>query len=446
MVSPRHSQLLFLGDVVILGFSLWLTLFIRHLSWPDIDLFLSHLGPFSVLFFIWVVVFFIAGLYERYTVMFQRELPQLLLKVQIINVVVAVVFFYSIPFLGLAPKTNLFIYLIVSFCLLFLWRLYGFGFFSPKRKSNAIIVGSGFETKELIEELRHNPYSSFRVVFSVNTESIDNLDIESELINRILAENVHIVIMDANDPTIKPLLPHLYKMIFFDIRFYDIHLLYQNVFGRVPLSLLHYTWFLNNVSVLSRRRVYNFVSRLIDLGASFVLTAVLLPVILTVAVLVKFIDGHSVFFVQNRVGRHNKTFSLVKFKTMRDQTDLDQDDSERLTPLGRFLRRTRLDELPQLYNVWRGDLSLVGPRPEKPDFVQYYEQEIPFYHIRHLIKPGLSGWAQLYHPDPPRHNSDIERTKQKLSYDLYYLANRSLILDLKVAFKTLKVLILRNGS
>ena len=119
--------------------------------------------------------------------------------------------------------------------------------------------------------------------------------------------------------------------------------------------------------------------------------------------------------------------------------------SSEITRVGKFLRKLRIDELPQLLNVLRGDLSLIGPRPELPELVRVYEKEIPYYNIRHLIKPGLSGWAQLYHENHPHYRANVSETKVKLSYDLYYIKNRSFFLDLKIALKTIKVLLSRSG-
>ena len=118
---------------------------------------------------------------------------------------------------------------------------------------------------------------------------------------------------------------------------------------------------------------------------------------------------------------------------------------QRITRVGRFLRKSRIDELPQLWNVLRGDLSLIGPRPELPALVKRYEEEVPFYNVRHLITPGLSGWGQINDYDVPRQGLDVEKTRKKLAYDLYYITNRSLFLDLKIALKTLKTLLSRVG-
>ena len=116
-----------------------------------------------------------------------------------------------------------------------------------------------------------------------------------------------------------------------------------------------------------------------------------------------------------------------------------------ITKVGNFLRKTRIDELPQLINVLRGDMSLIGPRPELPVLVKQYEQEVPYYRVRHLIKPGLSGWAQLYQKDPPKSTADAEKTRIKLSYDLYYIKNRSFFLDISIALRTIAALLSRSG-
>ena len=125
----------------------------------------------------------------------------------------------------------------------------------------------------------------------------------------------------------------------------------------------------------------------------------------------------------------------------------DAEHSEaKVTRVGKWLRSLRIDEFPQFWNLLKGNISFVGPRPEIPSLVKHYESEIPYYNIRHLIKPGLSGWAQLYHQDPPRVVADAEKTRRKLSYDLYYIKNRSIMLDLKIALKTVKALLSRSGA
>ncbi|TRZ52318.1 hypothetical protein D4R99_02950 [bacterium] len=158
-------------------------------------------------------------------------------------------------------------------------------------------------------------------------------------------------------------------------------------------------------------------------------------------------DGGKIFSHQDRIGKGNSIIHLLKFRTMtRDDGGVWGEGENKVTRVGDFLRKTRIDELPQLWNVLWGSISLIGPRPEFPDPVKQYAAEVPYYNIRHLIKPGLSGWAQIYHENHPHHGIDIQETKNKLSYDLYYIKNRSIMLDLKIALLTIKTLLMRVGK
>jgi len=130
----------------------------------------------------------------------------------------------------------------------------------------------------------------------------------------------------------------------------------------------------------------------------------------------------------------------------RNEVDINITSDNKVTRVGKFLRKSRIDELPQIWSVLKGDVSLIGPRPELPSGVNRYTEEIPYYNIRHIIKPGLSGWAQIYHDNHPHHSADVDETKNKLSYDLYYIKNRSIFLDIKITLKTLKIIFLQKGK
>jgi len=450
MIFTRRTYtiLLFVGDIAILTASLWLTLVIRNLEFVSSAHFIKHLEPFAILFVVWVVVYFVAGLYEKHTVLFQKELPSLLLRAQSVNVTMAVLFFYFIPYFGITPKTNLFIYLAISFGGILLWRLYGFGFLGSSRKQNAVIIGGKKEARELCDEINKNPRANVSFVFSIDLEKIDGINIQQDLIERIYSEGIQFVAVDLRHPNVETLLPHLYNLIFSGVRFYDIHRFYEDVFDRISLSLVRYNWFLENISA-SRRSLYDGIKRLVDIvvagSAGIIAVFVLYPF---VAIAIKLDDGGPVFIQQTRIGKDNALIQTTKFRTMTidDGGDETKKHANTFTRIGPFLRKTRIDEIPQLWDVVRGDVSLIGPRPELPALVKEYQSCIPYYDIRHLIKPGLSGWAQLYHKDPPKRNIDTERTKMKLSYDLYYIVNRSFFLDGIIILKTIKTLISRSGT
>jgi lipopolysaccharide/colanic/teichoic acid biosynthesis glycosyltransferase len=205
----------------------------------------------------------------------------------------------------------------------------------------------------------------------------------------------------------------------------------------VPLSHVTPAWFLGIIH-LYRRPYSRITKRLFDLSIVaiiFVLTAPLWPVI---ALLVWSTSRGPILFRQVRLGEGGKPFAILKFRTMVDGAEEPgkpiwaTKSDQRVTLIGRFLRRTRLDELPQLWNVLRGDMSVVGPRPERPEFLQLLEQGVPFWTRRNLVRPGITGWAQLRNG----YTSDLNGASRKLSYDLYYLKHHSLMLDLAITVRT----------
>jgi exopolysaccharide biosynthesis polyprenyl glycosylphosphotransferase len=190
------------------------------------------------------------------------------------------------------------------------------------------------------------------------------------------------------------------------------------------------------------------MKRTIDLILSLVLAVLAFPLMVLTALIVFLEDGGPVLYRQERVGENGRTFTLATFRSMRTDAEKGgkpiwaKDGDNRVTRIGRFIRKTRLDELPQLWNVVRGDMSFVGPRPERPFFVDQLSKEIPFYQQRHAVKPGLTGWAQVRY----RYGSSLEDAMEKLRYDLYYIKHLSVFFDLTIVFDTVKVVLFRKGA
>lgn len=431
-------MVLFLGDIILLYFSLWFSLVLREWGIPSGSYWDLHFWPFTLIIGVWILAFFISGLYEKHTLILKSRLPSTVFNAQIANSFIAVLFFYFIPYFGITPKTNLFVYLIISFITVLLWRIYGDRILHPLVKQKGIIVGSGEEMKELLEEVNNNSRYGLEFISSVDLNRIAGMDFQEEILRRVYSEEVQIIAIDLKSEKVEPILPHLYNLIFSRVKFIDMYKIYEDLFDRIPLSLVRYNWFLENISTESRI-TYDVVKRITDILMSFFVGTVSLVFYPFVYVLIKLDDGGSVFFEQERIGKSNKIIKVKKFRTM------SEDGSKKITKVGKWLRKLRIDELPQLWSVFKGDMSMIGPRPEIPTLVKNYEEEISYYNIRHLIKPGLSGWAQLYHTDPPKIDADAEKTRRKLSYDLYYIKNRSLMLDLKIALKTIKALLSRSG-
>lgn len=446
VTNKNEALLLFLGDVFFFVLALWLTLLIRFQEIPDVDIFIDHLVPFSLIFVLWFVVFFISGLYEKHTLILKSRIPTMIFNSQLVNSGIAAAFFYLIPAFGIAPKTNLVVYILISFGLLLFWRIRGIAIISTHHnRENAILIGSGEEADELKEEVNNNSRYGIHFVSSIDPKNFEGADLQKELSSRILEDNIKIIAADFKNQRIEPIVSNLYDLIFDRVRFVDMYKIYEDIFDRIPMSLLRYNWFIENISGTTNK-TNDFFKRVIDIVVSVIvgiLSLVLYPFII---VAIWLDDRRQIFFTQDRVGKNNKVFKAYKFRSMEVHSDpggIAKDP--RVTRVGEFLRKTRLDELPQIWNVLKGDVSLIGPRPEIPNLVEVYEKEIPYYNSRHLIKPGLSGWAQLYQRTPPKWAAVLDATKLKLSYDLYYLKNRSLMLDLKIILKTIKTVLSRSG-
>ncbi len=446
--NKKETFLIFIGDLFIFTMSLWISLALRNGEIPLFESFIEHFIPFTFIFLAWIIVFFIAGLYDKYTTILKDSLSGVIFNTQLVNSAIAIAFFYLIPYFGIAPKTILFLNLIISFILIYTWRINSHQILGFKRKEPAILIGGGEEMQSVLNEINDNPRSELKFVLSINLDKEKDTSYTNSVVQKIKSGQASVIVIDLKDSRIEPILPELYHQIFSGVKFIDMDKVYESIFDRVPLSFLQYDWFLENVSQ-KHDSIYLFFKRALDIFISLIILIILIPLFPLIAVAIMLDTGNTKFIIsQKRVGEGGKIVSIYKFLTMLidDGGDEELKKKNRLTNVGKFLRKTRLDELPQVWNVMKGELSLIGPRPEMPLFVELYEKEIPYYNIRHIIKPGLSGWAQIYQDNPPKGSINFDDTKTKLSYDLYYLKNKSIMLDLTIALKTIKTLLSRKGK
>jgi lipopolysaccharide/colanic/teichoic acid biosynthesis glycosyltransferase len=445
LVPKREYLVLLAGDIGVFLIALWITLAVRYLSMPSYELLRLFLVPFSLLFTAWAVIFFLAVLYGRHTRLFRTRLLATILYTQILNVIIAALFFFFLPVFGIAPKTILFLYLFISSALIVIWRVSLFPRLSLGRKLKGILIASGPDAHALAEEIRHDG----RYAFTLDTAHATPAEIIRGALRAMENEDVAFLIVNFSDKAITASFPIMYDAAFRKRRFalVDAVELYQEMFECVPLSLLHYEWILENVS---SSRVYDGLKRLIDALVAAVLGVVSLAVYPFVALAIKLDDGGPLFITQTRVGRFQQPIRIIKFRTMSGNDEGNYGHKGvsdlKVTRTGKWLRLMRIDELPQLWNVLVGDLSLIGPRPELPALASLYSARIPYYSARYLVAPGLSGWAQLKHDRDPHHGADIEETRAKLSYDLYYLKHRSLLLDLYILLQTFRILFTARGT
>ena len=243
------------------------------------------------------------------------------------------------------------------------------------------------------------------------------------------------------------LLERLVRAQFQQTRVYTLESFYETHWRYLPLGIVDPFWPLQTGFQLARISPYHYLKRLFDIVASATALVLCTPLFVLLPLFIRIYDGSPIFFRQERVGRDGRRFILFKFRTMRQRSDEPNEDiytrkdDRRVTSVGRWLRKLRLDELPQLWNALKGDISLIGPRPEWSKCAERYEQTIPFYHFRHLVKPGITGWAQVNYP----YGESDEDAVEKLKYDLYYIRHYSLKLDAMIVLKTIYTMFFGKG-
>ncbi len=427
--------IIFIGDIVILYGSLVLALLIRYGAEDNFFVFSSnltnHLAPFSLIFAVWVIVFYLTDLYDprnfKNNINFFKNFGLTLL----INGFLAVLFFYLIPIYGITPKTNLLIFLIIFGVLSSLWR-YFFNYFSGAIGSPEKILiikpeHQNTEVENLINFINHNPQLGYKIEHQLKESNLVELE-------TILIKKFDIAIIPTHLQEKAKITKLMYKNFSGDYRVINFSEFYELIFKKIPLSELEEAWFLGNF--VHRSKIYENIRGLIEKILALALIIILSPIFILIAILIKISSTGPAFFKQIRVGENEKEFDLYKFRTM-TRTDFKEwtiENDQRVTKVGKILRKTHLDELPQLFNILKGEASFVGPRPERPEFVSLLKEKIPYYKIRHLVEPGVTGWAQIKY----RYGSSVEDAYEKLQYDIYYLKNRSFVLDLLIILKTIK--------
>lgn len=414
--------LILLPDIIILYLGLWLAVALRYQDGLDAATWGSHLRTFSVIFALWLVVFFIFGLFEARSFRRYASLLINLLSAMLANMLVAVVFFYFQPNLILTPRRFLLIDVAVTFILLLGWYLLVKYLLKKQLVEDIYLFSFNNELCELEEEIQRHNYLGFKVLGHLNEQSLIEVNF-----NRNQA-----VILPDNLHTKPEVLTKFYNLRTQGVAFYNHKTFYENLLRRVYLSQLNEAWFLENINY-REKRFYNLLKRIEDLlagGIAAVVFAVTFPIC---ALLVKLSSKGPVLFIQERVGKNGKIFKVYKYRTMNGgaTNTWTSVNDPRITKIGKFLRKSRLDELPQFLNLLIGNMSLVGPRPEQACIVEELREQIPFYDERHLVKPGLTGWAQLN-----IYAGSLEETKLKLQYDLYYIKHRGFLFDLEIILKT----------
>lgn len=351
-------------------------------------------------------------------------------------------------------RSNLFYAMFIAMVLLFAVRLVLGGLLGTAAfRRRVMVLGAGARADRL-RQLGERPEAGFAIVSYIGMTEGPHL--VEEAINRSAINNftrfvenlgVSEVVLALEERRNALPLRDLLRIKTTGVHVNDFSTFLERETGRVDLDTVNPSWLIFSDGFSSGRMFSSALKRMFDIVVSVTLLTLALPVIALFALLVKIDSRGPAFFRQTRVGLYGENFSVVKLRSMRTDAEVNgaqfaQENDPRVTRVGRFIRKVRIDELPQAWSVLKGEMSFVGPRPERPEFVADLEEQLPFYAERHMVKPGITGWAQINYP----YGASIEDSRHKLEYDLYYAKNYTPFLDLIILLQTLRVVLWHEGA
>ena len=444
--------ILAIGDYAVMIAAMSVMLLYRYGLAQFTGRFEQHIYTLSAIFFLWLISFYVLEMYNINAPFAHRKFSVAMFA----NVAIAITVLYLfLDLVEITPRRNLAILVVVFIPLFYLWRYVFTKIIDNLSIAKSVaIIGSDRYAIEMAQEIEKQKRQGFRVVAIVKDEDkpvpqwvdestirvFDNVTAFKECVPTLRVDTVIV-----SDSWYSSLYAQLYELIPMRIQFFQLTSFWERFLECIPIYSTQESWFLENLN-RGPGRGYNWIKRIVDV----VVVVVFLPIILAVsaltAALVRLSSPGPILFSQTRVGRNEQHYTIYKFRSMytnaeRNGAQWASERDPRITPIGRFLRATRLDEIPQLFNVLIGDMSIIGPRPERPEFVNQLAKEIPHYHLRHLVRPGLTGWAQVRY----RYGASTEDSAVKLTYDLYYVKNISFVLDIKIALKTIMTILGRQG-
>lgn len=444
------------GDIAILCLSLFLALLVRLQADFSLELFRRHLVVFIPILIAWPIVSYLSDLYDlRKIKNIYLTLYQLYLSV-IINMAIATAYFYIMSlFFIIAPKTILIIFAFLALSLMTLWRLLFYRLFNKVNfYKRVLIIGVNEISIQLAHDIKSINGISYKIIGIVRTSVNDPRKefqgirivggikkLKQLIIKRRIDE---VVIAYQYHHESRPI-KYISDAMPTGVKIVDWPIFYEEVYGKVPIQGIDHFWFVANIDE-SEKINYERIKRIVDVVISFFGVLILCLIYPFVGLAIKLNSKGSVLYTQNRVGKDENEYQIYKFRTMYDNAEhngprMAKKSDKRVTRVGRFLRKTRIDEIPQFINVLKGEMSLVGPRPERPEFVRILNKNIPFYYKRNGVRPGVTGYAQIMYP----YASTIEDSMEKVGFDLYYIKNRSLFLYFKIVLRTIRVMLSFSG-
>lgn len=457
MSKATERILLLFSDLICINLAWYVYYFIRvDLGWIKYSNPPSFIAPMVAIYFYWLIIFTLSGLYEHWFARSRFDEFSRLIKVVSIGCIILFFAIFLDDFVNKAPVISRFLIVIYWFLLI---TIAGTGRIVIRsfQKSllskgyglkNSLIVGTGKKAHELYDMISEMPELGYKVVGFISENGrvkegtlggIPNLP---ELVNERKVTEI-LVALETPDKE------ELYQVLRYssaeNVKTKIMPDMYDIVSGMAKTNQIYGVPLIDVASVIMPAPSL-WLKRLIDILISSLVLILTLPVTLIAVILVKLTSKGPAMYSQVRVGKNGKEFTIHKLRTMYQDAEAagpqwSHGKDPRITKVGRVLRRTRIDELPQMINVLNNDMSIVGPRPERPYFVKKLVEEIPYYSRRMLVKPGITGWAQIKH----KYDESIDDVKTKLQYDFYYIENMSIKLDLKIMLNTIFVMLKMKG-
>lgn len=457
-----RTTILVIGDIAWMYLALFATLELRYGA-VDATLWWEHFGPFTIVFALWLVVFTVSRLYDLSVSGGRTDLGFRLFGALLASGTIAAAFFYlgHNRLFTLRPQKVLALVLVASYVALYVWRLLLLTALRSQTLSRRVVfVGIQPIIPQLIAELITKPQLGYTPAawIKVNGEVAQNIEISkygnvdipayrevTGLPDLCRRHGADLIVSGISPRQHTTLLKELIACLPLKIDFSDLSTFYERISGKVPVDAIEQVWFLENLQE-GTKRPYESIKWVADLALAAVLLLLTLPILPMLYLLVKITSPGPFLFKQTRVGQAGHRFTAMKIRTMvvdaeKHGPQWASHNDARVTTVGRLLRQIRLDEIPQLVNVLRSEMSLIGPRPERPEFIEQLKQSIPFYEERLLVKPGLTGWAQVNFP----YGASVQDALEKLQYDLFYIKHRSLGLDLSIVLRTIGTMLAHSG-
>lgn len=420
----QRKLFFFIGDAIVMVMAFFATIYI---SFPNnFEKQISiHAEPFILMYAVWFLTLYIFDLYDHQNINPTVLSLQRIMAALLVSGAVGIMMFYLFPIFSITPKSNLLINLFIFGVLFIIFRRLSHNTVSKRMVEHVGIMGTREEAQELFQLLKDkNPLGYYAVIIS---DSIDQILATDTRITKI-------IIAQAIDTDT------LMKITKRGLQTMTLVQAFEQAYEKIPVSLMDDDM---TVLILSKEKniFYKFTTRLFSVTFSIIILLATLPITIITAIIIKLEDGRSIFYKQARVGKNHEKFLIWKFQSMKANAESNgavwaKENDSRITKFGQIMRKLHIDEIPQMINVIKGDITLVGPRPERPEFVSTLEKEVPYYFLRHSITPGFTGWAQIKY----RYARTVDDSQDKFEYDLYYLKNRNLFLDIGIILKTVQII------